>query len=191
MKKKYRRYIIQSTVYLVLVIAAISAAIFGPNIIKAKAGNMIKPVLNEITSDIQKDGSNLDNCKAKIDELYGYADEDAIAEVTEVYQEETNYRQIKEWVRGDQSWNNGRILVGLCKYPLYKDSYSMITKVFDKTKKNKGSSNSTDPYKIIYNAAETHYQDKDYVDAAALYSLLGKYKDSRDKNVKCLKEVAN
>ena len=188
--KKYRKYIIQMSVYIAAIIIAITAAIIIPKEMKLHVSKNLEPTIANIKSEIQSPGSDLDRCKEQINELYGYADEDSISDVLTVYQEETNYRQIKEWISGKKSWNNGRVLVGLCKYPTYKDSYELLTKVFDKTKKTKGSSN-IDPYKIIYDAAETHYNNANYVDAVALYSILGNYRDTRNKLNKSLQEISN
>ena len=188
--KKYRKYIIQLSVYIMAIIIAITAAIVIPKEMKLHVNKNLEPTIANIKSEIQSPSSDLDRCKEQINELYGYADEDSISDVLTVYQEETNYRQIKEWISGKESWNNGRILVGLCKYPTYKDSYELLTKVFDKTKKTKGSSN-IDPYKIIYDAAETHYNNANYVDAVSLYSILGNYRDTRNKLNKSLQEISN
>nr|DAE35832.1 MAG TPA: hypothetical protein [Caudoviricetes sp.] len=188
--KKYRKYIIQMSVYIMVIIIAITAAIVIPKQMELHVNKNLEPTIANIKSEIQSSGSDLDRCKEQINELYGYADEDSISDVLTVYQEETNYRQIKEWISGKESWNNGRILVGLCKYPIYKDSYELLTKVFNNTKKTKGSSN-IDPYKIIYDAAESHYSNKDYIDAVALYSILGDYKDTRNKFNKSLQEISN
>lgn len=188
--KKYRKYIIQMSVYIMVIIIAITAAIVIPKQMELHVNKNLEPTIANIKSEIQSSGSDLDRCKEQINELYGYADEDSISDVLTVYQEETNYRQIKEWISGRESWNNGRILVGLCKYPIYKDSYELLTKVFNNTKKTKGSSN-IDPYKIIYDAAESHYSNKDYIDAVALYSILGDYKDTRNKFNKSLQEISN
>lgn len=188
--KKYRKYIIQMSVYIMVIIIAITAAIVIPKQMELHVNKNLEPTIVNIKSEIQSSGSDLDRCKEQINELYGYADEDSISDVLTVYQEETNYRQIKEWISGRESWNNGRILVGLCKYPIYKDSYELLTKVFNNTKKTKGSSN-IDPYKIIYDAAESHYSNKDYIDAVALYSILGDYKDTRNKFNKSLQEISN
>ena len=188
--KKYRKYIIQMSVYIAAIIIAITAAIIIPKEMKLHVSKNLEPTIANIKSEIQSPGSDLDRCKEQINELYGYADEDSISDVLTVYQEETNYRQIKEWISGKKSWNNGRVLVGLCKYPTYKDSYELLTKVFDKTKKTKGL-NDIDPYKIIYDAAETHYNNANYVDAVALYSILGNYRDTRNKLNKSLQEISN
>ena len=188
--KKYRKYIIQMSVYIMAIIIAITAAIVIPKQMELHVNKNLEPTIANIKSEIQSPGSDLDRCKEQINELYGYADEDSISDVLTVYQEETNYRQIKEWISGKESWNNGRVLVGLCKYPTYKDSYELLTKVFDKTKKTKGYSN-IDPYKIIYDAAETHYNNANYVDAVALYSILGNYRDTRNKLNKSLQEISN
>lgn len=188
--KKYRKYIIQMSVYIVAIIIAITAAIVIPKQMELHVNKNLEPTIANIKSEIQSPGSDLDRCKERINELYGYADEDSISDVLTVYQEETNYRQIKEWISGKKSWNNGRVLVGLCKYPTYKDSYELLTKVFAKTKKTKGLSN-IDPYKIIYDAAETHYNNANYVDAVALYSILGNYRDTRNKLNKSLQEISN
>ena len=178
------------SVYIMVIIIAITAAIVIPKQMELHVNKNLEPTIANIKSEIQSSGSDLDRCKEQINELYGYADEDSISDVLTVYQEETNYRQIKEWISGKESWNNGRILVGLCKYPIYKDSYELLTKVFAKTKKTKVSSN-IDPYKIIYDAAESHYRNKDYIDAVALYSILGDYKDTRNKFNKSLQEISN
>lgn len=188
--KKYRKYIIQMSVYIAAIIIAITAAIVIPKEMKLHVSKNLEPTIANIKSEIQSSGSDLDKCKERINDLYGYADEDSISDLLTVYQEETNYRQIKEWISGKGSWNNGRVLVGLCKYPTYKDSYELLTKVFDKTKKTKGLSN-IDPYKIIYDAAESHYSNKDYIDAVALYSILGDYKDTRNKLNESLQEISN
>ena len=188
--KRYRKYIIQMSVYIVAIIIAITAAIVIPKEMKLHVSKNLEPTIANIKSEIQSSGSDLDKCKERINDLYGYADEDSISDVLTVYQEETNYRQIKEWISGKESWNNGRALVGLCKHPTYKDSYELLTKVFNNTKKTKGSSN-IDPYKIIYDAAESHYSNKDYIDAVALYSILGDYKDTRNKLNKSLQEISN
>lgn len=188
--KKYRKYIIQMSVYIMVIIIAITTAIVIPKQMELHVNKNLEPTIANIKSEIQSSGSDLDRCKEQINELYGYADEDSISDVLTVYQEETNYRQIKEWISGKESWNNGRILVGLCKYPIYKDSYELLTKVFAKTKKMKGS-NDIDPYKIIYDAAESHYSNKYYIDAVALYSILGDYKDTRNKLNKSLQEISN
>lgn len=188
--KKYRKYIIQMSVYIVVIIIAITAAIVIPKQMELHVNKNLEPTIANIKSEIQSPSSDLDRCKEQINELYGYADEDSISDVLTVYQEETNYRQIKEWISGKESWNNGRALVGLCKYPTYKDSYELLTKVFAKTKKTKGLSN-IDPYKIIYDAAETHYNNANYVDAVALYSILGNYRDTRNKLNKSLQEISN
>ena len=188
--KKYRKYIIQMSVYIAAIIIAITAAIVIPKEMKLHVSKNLEPTIANIKSEIQSSGSDLDKCKERINDLYGYADEDSISDVLTVYQEETNYRQIKEWISGKESWNNGRVLVGLCKYPTYKDSYELLTKVFNNTKKTKGSSN-IDPYKIIYDAAESHYSNKDYIDAVALYSILGDYKDTRNKLNESLQEISN
>lgn len=188
--KKYRKYIIQMSVYIMVIIIAITAAIVIPKQMELHVNKNLEPTIANIKSEIQSSGSDLDRCKEQINDLYGYADEDSISDVLTVYQEETNYRQIKEWISGKESWNNGRILVGLCKYPIYKDSYELLTKVFAKTKKMKGS-NDIDPYKFIYDAAESHYSNKDYIDAVALYSILGDYKDTRNKLNKSLQEISN
>lgn len=188
--KKYRKYIIQMSVYIVVIIIAITAAIVIPKQMELHVNKNLEPTIANIKSEIQSPSSDLDRCKEQINELYGYADEDSISDVLTVYQEETNYRQIKEWISGKESWNNGRALVGLCKYPTYKDSYELLTKVFAKTKKRKGL-NDIDPYKIIYDAAETHYNNANYVDAVALYSILGNYRDTRNKLNKSLQEISN
>lgn len=178
------------SVYIVAIIIAITAAIVIPKQMELHVNENLEPTIANIKSEIQSPGSDLDRCKEQINELYGYADEDSISGVLTVYQEETNYRQVKEWISRKESWNNGRILVGLCKYPIYKDSYELLTKVFNNTKKTKGSI-SIDPYKIIYDAAESHYSNKDYIDAVALYSILGDYKDTRNKFNKSLQEISN
>ena len=102
--KKYRKYIIQMSVYIMAIIIAITAAIVIPKQMELHVNKNLEPTIANIKSEIQSSGSDLDRCKEQINELYGYADEDSISDVLTVYQEETNYRQIKEWISGKESW---------------------------------------------------------------------------------------
>lgn len=188
-EKKNRKYIIRMTIYIIIIIIALASAVIGRRLIDKVSERNVKNAVDQIMVEIEKDGSDLDQCKSDLLNMYGYNADDYVDMGFKACIDEGRYREVKEWIDNNQSWNNGRILIQLCKMPYYKDSFELLNKQFRKMKKNKNS--NIDPYKIIYDAANDYYNNGDYNESSDLYSLLGNYKDSKEKYIAGRKELMN
>ena len=186
-EKKNRKYIIRMTIYSIIIIIALLSAVIGKKVIDKISERNVENTVDQIIVEIQKDGSNLDQCESDLLSMYGYNADDYVDMGVKTCTDEGRYREVKEWIDNDQSWNNGRILIQLCKMPYYKDSFELLNKQFRKMKKNKNS--NIDPYKIIYDAANDYYTNGEYNEASDLYSLLGNYKDSKEKYIAGRKQL--
>ena len=176
-------------IYLVVIIIAILTAIIGTLIINDKRDERIKDMVDQIIVEIETDGSDLDSCKEQLEDLYGYNADDYVAIGVEACENEKVYREVKTWMKNDQSWNNGRILMKLCDMLYYKDCYDLLSSEFNRMKKDKNL--NIDVYGIIYDKANEYYENHEYNESSDLFALLNNYKDSKKKYINGRQNLMN
>ena len=187
--KKNSKYIVRMVIYLVIIIIAILTAIIGTLIINDKRDERIKDMVDQIIVEIETDGSDLDSCKEQLEDLYGYNADDYVAIGVEACENEKVYREVKTWMRNNQSWNNGRILMKLCDMLYYKDCYDLLSSEFNRMKKDKNL--NIDVYGIISDKANQYYENHEYNESSDLSDLLNNYKDSKKKYINGRQNLMN